>query len=698
MSSPPSDAPRAATEDAVFAAALAAVRKGVNPFAAQVAAVGTAEESLLGGVPEFAEAQLQELLDVIGTYRDGRPATQVFPVLGERGAGKTHLFYSLRNELKQLAGERGEETLLVVVDRLSPGMDATDYLLWQIANHFLAQKGEGGRMLNVIAGRLTARLLGEALRQLAPHQKAELVPSGGFFSSLGFGASKVQARIDAVDDVARQCDAKHPTAAQVRSAVEGAGVKPETANDVVARHLDRTESNDVVGWLRKELYKRLARVALLGDREPFEELHMGGFDDARANVKNAGNLGRRMLETWLELLAVLGVPVVIAFDQLEDYVNAPDKEQERLNRKFFTDATAKFINELRSVCLLVFANETFWIDLINAAEPFVKERLTQPFTLPGRPARAHLRMPDSVPPELIEKVVQRRLRLKFPDLDLTGLPPTFPFDAGAVKQLARERTIRTLLRGLAKRYDEIVYPLPVKPGAPTPPLVVSPPNFRKRLEDLWREKVAAAARYLESEVTVGAAFIPEVQNALGGWLQALHQNQLTGAGPWHRVELVTDTALGAYGYLSVVRTEGRNAPGVGVAAWLGQRRGLPQDLRQRLEFFDANPCPIRTLVMLRAEGEAVLSGAETKRVFDAARGRKRDVRVQAYEPRHLHALLAFTPWQQTATEELKAAAETDPTAGQVFRDYLADLSKELLGWVDQWRLPREGGGAKGAKS
>ncbi|VTT98995.1 Uncharacterized protein OS=Candidatus Entotheonella sp. TSY1 GN=ETSY1_21580 PE=4 SV=1 [Gemmataceae bacterium] len=692
MSSPPGDGPKAPSEDALFASALAAVRKGVNPFAAQVAAVGTAEESLLGGVPEFAEAQLQELLDVVGAYRAGRPATQVFAVLGERGAGKTHLFYALRNELKRLAGERGEETLLVVVDRLSPGMDATDYLLWQIANHFLAQKGEGGRMLNVIAGRLTARLLGEALRQLAPHQKAELVPAGGFFSALGFGASKVQARIDAVEDVILQCDAKHPTAPQIRSAVEAAGIRPETAQDAVARHLDRTESNDVVGWLRKELYKRLSRVALLGDREPFEELHMGGFDDARANVKNAGNLGRRMLETWLELLAALGVPVVIAFDQLEDYVNAPDPDQTRLNQKFFTDATAKFVNELRNVCLLVFANESFWIGLINAAEPFVKERLTQPFTLPGRPARAHLTMPDAVPPDLIEKVVRCRLRLKFPDLDLTGLPPAFPFGGEDVTRLGRERTIRALLRGLAKRYDEIVYAPAVKPGT-TPPPVPTAPNFRKRLEDLWREKVAAAARYLETEVTVGAAFIPEVQNALGGWLQALHQNQLTGAGPWQRVELVTDTALGAYGYLSVIRTEGRNAPGVGVAAWLGQKKGQPQDLRQRLEFFDANPCPIRTLVVLRAEGEAALNGGETKKVYDAARSKRRDIRVQGYEPRHLHALLAFSPWLQTATEELKAA-EADPAAGSAFREYLGELSRELLGWVDQWRQPAPPKGVK----
>src|SRR5262245_25436235 len=121
-------------------AALERLRRGSNPFAVQVTAVGTADESVQAGVPEFTAGQFSELLEIVGTYRENPPATRVFPLLGERGAGKTHLLYALRGELRQRAIESGDETVVVVVERLSSGMDPIDYLLWQIVNHLLTQK------------------------------------------------------------------------------------------------------------------------------------------------------------------------------------------------------------------------------------------------------------------------------------------------------------------------------------------------------------------------------------------------------------------------------------------------------------------------------------------------------------------------------------------------------------------------------
>src|SRR4051812_5990974 len=100
------------------AAALQALRLGKNPFAAQVTAVGTADESLQATVAEFTANQFTDLLDIIGTYRGGqRPATRVYTLLGERGSGKTHLLYALRNDLRQRALQSGDETMVVVVDR-----------------------------------------------------------------------------------------------------------------------------------------------------------------------------------------------------------------------------------------------------------------------------------------------------------------------------------------------------------------------------------------------------------------------------------------------------------------------------------------------------------------------------------------------------------------------------------------------------
>ena len=45
-----------------------------------------------------------------------------------------------------------------------------------------------------------------------------------------------------------------------------------------------------------------------------------------------------------------------------------------------------------------------------------------------------------------------------------------------------------------------------------------------------------------------------------------------------------------------------------VAAWLGEGTARPNDLRKRVEFFKHNPCPIKTLILLRADGRAALGG------------------------------------------------------------------------------------------
>jgi hypothetical protein len=103
-------------------------------------------------------------------------------------------------------------------------------------------------------------------------------------------------------------------------------------------------------------------------------------------------------------------------------------------------------------------------------------------------------------------------------------------------------------------------------------------------------------------------------------------------------------------------------------------------------FFDMNPCPIRTLVMLRADGEDALKG-DAKTIYDKATKTGRDVRIQKYEPKDLHALMAFAGWHQAALAEVEAAKETDPGADEVLNNFLGKLSKDLLSWIDAWRQP-----------
>src|SRR5437762_787277 len=100
MPNPPAESVET-SEAELRAKAFARLRLGTNPFQMQVSTVGTSAESLLASVPEFAEGVFTDLLCIIESYRDGSPATRAYPIVGDRGSGKTHLLYRLKQALKE---------------------------------------------------------------------------------------------------------------------------------------------------------------------------------------------------------------------------------------------------------------------------------------------------------------------------------------------------------------------------------------------------------------------------------------------------------------------------------------------------------------------------------------------------------------------------------------------------------------------
>lgn len=678
-----SDAPPAGE---LRANALSVLRQGSNPFSTAVAAVGTTAESLDSDVRAHTEHQLGDLHKIVDSYRAGNTATRIYPVVGEPGTGKTHLLYVLRAELRRRAVQTGEETLFVVVEHLSPGTDPIDYLLWQITNHMLANRGEGERLQKVIAGRLTGQLLAEALRRLSPPQQIDLIPAKGFWQGVGmkFGSAKLaQERVDAVAKLIELAESG-PDPAALRAACEGAGVSPERALRVVTEHLEKTQSKNATDWFRKELYGRLARFALLGDREPFDDLH-NGETEPPAYVRDGGNVSRCLLATWLELLASFRIPVVVVYDQLEDYLRGASPETEATNNRDFLRAITSFIDKVPNVCVLAFAALSIWIELVTShADTYTRERLTQGFSLPGKPHQTRIEMPNRVELQVVEQLVGTRIKRAFPQLDLTGLPPAFPFVADDLRRSSEDRNLRSCIIALAKRYDEIVYATPDDPKQLAK-------RLRARLETMWAEQLAASRATHGDTLPATTTVIPEFQMALDGWLKHLWDAGLTGGGPWAWVEVVTKPERQQYGYLTVVRIE-ENMPGIGIAAWLGHKAPKLSNLLKVLDYFKDNPCPVKTLVLLRADGEAALDGKSGEEYEKARTRQKRDVRVVQYGTEFFHALMGFAGWHQAAQAEVEAADGNGVEAGAVYREFLAEVSRPLLTWVDEWRQPA----AKGA--
>jgi hypothetical protein len=316
--------------------------------------------------------------------------------------------------------------------------------------------------------------------------------------------------------------------------------------------------------------------------------------------------------------------------------------------------------------------------------------------LPEKPNREFIGMPRAISSGVIVQLIRKRLEAGFPSLDLTGLPPGFPFSEKDLLTF-EVPTFRQCLRKLSERYDQIVFtpeptpraasddPVVVLPPPPPPPLPPPSPPPRRLLlvlEQAWKTHFSAAAREYK-DTAYSTSLLPEIQNALDGWLQCLATEKLTGSGPWAKVELVTDKTKHQYGYINVIRIEGPDAPGIGIAIWLGQGAVRINDLRHRIGFFKNKVRPIHTLILLRSDGEAALTG-DTGTEYEQAIKAGRDVRVWKYELKHFHTLIAFPRWLQAVQEEVAAAGVEGKSA---FREYIAGLSEELLNWINQWRQP-----------
>src|SRR5262245_1653740 len=112
--------------------ALEALRRSGNPFRNYFARNPDDEVCARHHVPELFAAERDLLLSVVDLYRyDPMTHSEVVPVLGNKGAGKTHLLHSIKH------GEEGAWQLLVTPGVYQKDTDFLEYLLFQIVDTLL---------------------------------------------------------------------------------------------------------------------------------------------------------------------------------------------------------------------------------------------------------------------------------------------------------------------------------------------------------------------------------------------------------------------------------------------------------------------------------------------------------------------------------------------------------------------------------
>jgi hypothetical protein len=700
--------------------ALEVLRRAGNPFRNYFARNPDDEVCARYHVPELFAKEREQLLGVVDLYRyDSTTHSEVVPVLGNKGSGKTHLLHSIKH------GDDRRGQLLVTPGTYQKDTEFLEYLLFQVIDTLLGGgKQKGARPLEFVGEELVRRLLHRALSDLTPAQRLELFPAAGlgrWAQRLGLGTGQAQERTQWLLDSLGGGEGLEPRPAPpVRRACEEAGIEPRRACELICDHVERTETRNAAGLMRRSIHQGFARAVLLGEEADLANFLTFGFAELDFQVRpGRQDLVLALFKVLMEVFLGLKVPVVVAFDQLEDLLLARRSDDAHRVALSFFAGVVQAMHQIDGICFLIFAERGLWNRFVPSLDGYIQDRLNNPVHVPQHGTIKTLRL-EAPAPDLVRRVVEARLRPALEELpDFGDLSPIFPFMEEHVQCVARtEPTLRDMLQQFRHLFDHLVYgegpavplaeppeappareaepvPPPVNrlPAAEPPPVVKSvvvietpaEPGARVNLGELWDQEVRSARRKLEPEGALTGA-TREVQGALGQFLQLCHEHGVK-VGPWRLQHVVPEWTFGdhpTYGAITLAHWVCKDGQPwkVGIGLFLGRGPAKPKDLATKLAALDVEPAVIDHLILLRPEDDLGLSG-KSKALWQEAEKRGRHARLEAVSLDAFAAVYAFPRFLACVTEALPSGQPLPNLA-----DLIQDRCEKLL---EQVCMPVQGG-------
>jgi hypothetical protein len=649
--------------------AIAHLRGAENPFASSVA---TLEDGPLYDVPELLAEQRADIKAFINLYRQANRASQVVPIIGDRGSGKTHLLGSLRRDLDN------DQQLLVVSEGFPKGRDAADFFLWQIVSRLRGHKKSSTPVLARLCERVTARLLGETLRRLSPGRRLQLTEANGFWQGLGrkLGiAGVVDPSLQIVEQLLEVSESNR--LADRLSAFWDIGVRRDQVLRAIHEHLWSSESSDADGYLRKMIYSGMVNATLLHRQDDLEDFLTDGFRGVPEHVAGAGDLTKRLLRVLLEVFAAFHTPVVVAFDQLEDFLRSGSAEEQKELRDNFTLGLVALTNSVPNLCFLLFAERGLWNEVLQRLDPFSADRLYRDISIPGKPNQRAIHLPDHLNANALIALVQARTRPCLMGFDQANLlPPGFPFTEAHLATVQREATARNCLKQLGEIYSKVVYSK--AEDGPTSA------EIHENLMHSWDHHLGNVTGPIENQST---ADIPTLTDNLKGLLDYWVDRQLASSIPWACND-VLQHGHDLFGYLNVLRTRS-GLPGLGIGFWLGERASRPTDLDAKIAFFNGKSPAICRLVVLRRDGEGALTGASAD-TFNRARKKGRDVRIEELLDNDLAVVWCFPLWLKAANAYIQSLPDKKQEVGrEALNDITRERTRSLFDKISKWLADAE---------
>ncbi len=434
------------------------LKRAGNPFRNYFARNPDDEVCARFHVPELFAAERDLLHAIIDLYRyDPQTHSEVVPILGNKGAGKTHLLHSIKH------GMSGQWQLLVTPGTYQRDSDFLEYLLFQIIDTLLGGgKQKGVRPLDYVGDQLVRRQLGIALRELTDNEKVELFPPAGlgrWARRLGLGSQQARERADSLaENLSGYSNfARVPT--PVAQALTDAGLTPQKAFDLVSAHVQKHEAHNAAGLMRRHIFQGFAKAALLGDESDLANFLTYGFAELEFHVRpTRQDLVLALFKVLTEVFRSLKTPVVVAFDQLEDLLLARRTDDAHKTAEAFFAGIVQVMHQIDGLCFLIFAERGLWNRFVPSLDGYIQDRLNNPVHVPKHGTVKAIRL-EAPPADLVRRVVEARLRPCLAELpNGETVPEIFPFADEQITRIARtEPTLRDMLQQFRHLFDHVVY-------------------------------------------------------------------------------------------------------------------------------------------------------------------------------------------------------------------------------------------------
>ncbi len=572
--------------------------------------------------------------------------TRVVTLLGTRGAGKTHLLDALANRTD------GKQQLLIRPSYFDAAVPFEDYLLDQLSAVLVtADPIHRGKPFVDIAAQMTRRLLIQAVRALGPTERMFACQRSllqRWWQLWGGGAALAQRFDRFAATLAEPGGERNLHQLAARHAI------PESfLADLLASHVRRHErAEQAESALRRHLYLAMVRATLFNEGDEFSRFLDAEFAQANSRPLFRADRVRHQLHALVEACALVRLPVVFAFDNLEGLV-AP---QGRLDGKIsgaFLDGLAQIVDATRGLLFLLFAEKQLWQDVLKNTNAFAKDRLEQgvPLHARGPVVVVELNPPSEV--ELRQLVAERVGR----QLDGRAMPAQFPFSDDFLNGLAAKKDmgLRALMLNLRGEYSRLVYG-----KAPAvkvvEPIAPAPRDWGFALEDRWANALSTANLKLEREKSL-TVFRGPLHSALAilrgqanpvvvdGWQLTEVQTSVTGEEhpTYSLVSLLDWRAAGTNGDARATR--------VMVGLLLATGNGMAVDLKAKFSMFhDTRHAADFLVILWRKPGaedlvEALPEG--TRKAWDAGT-KRRGAELRQFADDDARRLLAFPDWLEAA--------------------------------------------------